>query len=251
MSAATDGGWTILGTSATYEGSGGIADRALPEEIAPALAFQYCVDLNLKLDLMNFIGIGALVTSWFHDERFTEWALTLRDLTTTEGGAEVDEFGLGGVGEGVEYRRVFQDSVSGLWTFDGLDWGMGGAYAFYWFYGSEALTIPWPQGALTSPADLLDRGNFPPEPNLQEPWGSILWRDPSDQATVVADYVWLLCSWVSPVYHAPIPASVGWEFRLETTFDENWWALRMRRAASFGGMADRDVDHILHRCRVG
>lgn len=242
--------WTILGQSSGYGGAAQVAKRPLPEDVAPALAFQYALDLNLKLDLMNWLGIGSMVTSWFHDERYTQWGLTLRDLTSTEAGAEVDDAEAYELGYGDSYRRVFEDFVSGLWTFDGLNFGLGGAYAFYWFYGSESLQVVWPAGALTSPADLLAGGGFPPEPQMQDPWGSILWRDPTDACTVVADYVWLLVSWVSPVYHAPIPGTVGWELSFETTYDDYAWALGMRRAAAFGGMADRCVDHILHRCRV-
>ncbi|MBD3174020.1 MAG: hypothetical protein GF320_02470 [Armatimonadia bacterium] len=242
MCVALDENWTLLGSDAYKR-------QPVHEDVAPALAFQYRLDLDLTFKIPNFAPIGGWSSGPYGTAYSTSWSLEVSDRDKPlDDGLDDDEFGWItddlDLDLPVQYRRTFRDYCLGTWTLQGVLHGLS-AYNFAWWYGDESYQITKPANASMAPAWAFEAdytGQMDPDERL-----SVL--IPEAGTDYASDEYTIMCTWYSPILFGPIPNNAEWDLRFRTSFDEYAWALWAKRHAGIGGTIDIDRDSILHGVR--
>ncbi len=229
-----------------------LAERLLPEEVAPALAFQYRLRLDLAFDIPSFPGIGSWSSFPWEEWRLLRWRLRLYDPSRIDTGPPEgledvwDELTgyYGDLGQ-IDPNKgaVYRDQGQLVFWVYGVLHGLQ-AYNHVWFVdGSSYHLVDRPRGARTLSACSYARTEELAEALCLDSGEMV--QPPTGEGMAV-ERGWIFLDWTSPVIYAPILAQTVWDIQPTTDFDEARWSLWVRRVAAFGGTLDLDRDEILH-----
>lgn len=226
-------------------------EKVLPDEVAPAVAWQYRVDLELKIELPAF-GVGWYAGMPWADARDHQWAFRVfdpaRNVSGDFGSDNPEEWTFG---EEDDSGGYYHDSLSGLHDFLGILASLGaGVYLLQWTYGNEAMFIEAPNPCQKTPAWLGSEALAGP---VGEMGGNFLsdlaYVTPAQDAAAIAGSWTIGMRWHSPVLWATIPAGAHWSLNFSSSFDAASWSLRMRRIPVGGFGAYLSPDELVHALR--
>lgn len=244
---ALEGGWVPLNPYLPLE------ERLLPEEVAPALAFQYRLRLDLAFDIPSVPGVGQWANTHWEEWRVLNWNLRLYDPDRMVSGPvegledvwdEIEEF-FGDTGDIEGDRGVtYKDEGQALFWIVGVLHGLE-AYTYVWFYdeAGSGFVVRRPSGARLRDACDFEGVVVDPAPLCGQSGEMV---QPPTGEDFTAGRGWIFVDWTSPVIYAPLADHVLWRLQPTGSFDEVRWSLWMRRVAAFGGTLDIDADEIIH-----